>query len=500
MRKHNSESDINSRNSNGYTQKGSHRQIPVTSTPTYQRRKANSSGQQRSNVNRNGKPLSKNTNDNNPSVKKERKTLSPVALTILIILLIVSMGLFFVSYWYNTPRVFTDIYREAGSSLTISDFSMSQNDSSYGRFETDVSLINTSVPGDYPVTIIYCDYVTYNSVLHIEDTVAPTAVPVTNEIKLRVTLGPEAFVTDVYDIEPVEISFYNEPDFEFVGTQDINILLTDAASNSIVILSSLTIITDTEAPVLCNVHDLDFYIGDPIMYLTDVYATDNWDTDVEITVDNSAADINNEGEYEIIYTAEDDYGNTTTQTCILTMSVKPEGFEQMDEMNELASEVIESIITDDMTDMEKAFKIYGWVRGNINYAGNSDKTSYIREAIHGFTTHMGDCYTFFAVSKALLDCAGIENIDMVKSDTSYSSHFWNLINVGGGWYHFDTTDFEGTPNHRFMLTDEELRASTHWNSHTFDESLYPERETASVQYMLNYNDFTVDYDAVNPEG
>ena len=73
----------------------------------------------------------------------------------------------------------------------------------------------------------------------------------------------------------------------------------------------------------------------------------------------------------------------------------------------------------------------------------------------GFTEGQGDCFVFFATSKALLTRAEIPNIDVVKSDTSHSSHYWSLINCGDGWYHFDTTPRYGGGSF-FMLTDAEI--------------------------------------------
>ena len=79
-----------------------------------------------------------------------------------------------------------------------------------------------------------------------------------------------------------------------------------------------------------------------------------------------------------------------------------------------------------------------------------------------------------ATSKALLTRAGIPNLDVVKSDTSHSSHYWSLIDCGDGWYHFDTTPRYGGGSF-FMLTDAEILAysEAHRDSHIFDRSLYP---------------------------
>ena len=81
---------------------------------------------------------------------------------------------------------------------------------------------------------------------------------------------------------------------------------------------------------------------------------------------------------------------------------------------------------------------------------------------------------FFATSKALLTRAEIPNLDVVKSDTSHSSHYWSLIDCGDGWYHFDTTPRYGGGEF-FMMTDDELLeySEAHNDSHIFDQSLYP---------------------------
>ena len=77
---------------------------------------------------------------------------------------------------------------------------------------------------------------------------------------------------------------------------------------------------DFEAPVLYGVVKRQFYVGEAISYLSGVFATDNIDTDVEITVDRSAVDTKKAGTYDITYTAKDDAGNTTSQSTTITLS------------------------------------------------------------------------------------------------------------------------------------------------------------------------------------
>ena len=154
---------------------------------------------------------------------------------------------------------------------------------------------------------------------------------------------------------------------------------------------------------------------------------------------------------------------------------------------DLAQEVLDKITTEDMTDMEVAFAIYRWTKSNIGYVGSSDKSSWVSAAYQAFTERSGDCYNYFAAAKAMYEVAGIQNVDVVKSDTTHSSHYWSLINLGDGWYHVDCTP-RRVVGYFFMNTDAELEAYSvnNKNSHIFDGSLYPERATESVQDMVDY--------------
>ena len=98
----------------------------------------------------------------------------------------------------------------------------------------------------------------------------------------------------------------------------------------------------------------------------------------------------------------------------------------------------------------------------------------MRGAYEGLLKKEGDCFVYAATAKELLTIAGIPNIDIVKS-TKNPSHYWNLVYIEDGWYHFDTTPRKDKSEF-FLLTDAELEdySSKHRNTHCFDRSLYPE--------------------------
>ncbi len=153
-------------------------------------------------------------------------------------------------------------------------------------------------------------------------------------------------------------------------------------------------------------------------------------------------------------------------------------------LDEAAQEVLNSITNDTMTKKEKARAIFDFVQGKIRYMGTSDKSNYRIAAIDAISTRMGDCYSYYAAARALLTVAGIDNLE-VRRVCDTSDHWWNLVNCGDGWYHFDATPRGGKMPQfvSFMFTDQQAENYTrdtvnmvgYPNYYTFDGSILPER-------------------------
>ncbi len=118
--------------------------------------------------------------------------------------------------------------------------------------------------------------------------------------------------------------------------------------------------------------------------------------------------------------------------------------------------------------------IYNYIRRNVGYINHSEKGDWVRAAYEGLAKRQGDCYVYACTAKALLTRAGIKNMDIAKIPTR-REHYWNLVDVGDGWYHFDTTP---RTDHTvfFLWTDADLMAysAQHYNCHNYDRTLYPE--------------------------
>ncbi len=270
---------------------------------------------------------------------------------------------------------------------------------------------------------------------------------------------------------------------------------------------------DTAAPVITGVTDREITVGDTISYKKDVTVTDDTDPAPKLDVDASQVDLNTPGTYTVTYTATDAAGNQATATATVTVKAPettqatetaapgedndPATAEERSYMKYLAGLYLKQMgVKDDMSAEEKAKRIWHWVNWELDYTATSDKSSWVRGAIQAFDTHKGDCFNYFAAAKALLAEAGVPTVDVVKSDTSHSSHYWLLVDVGNGWYHFDPTPRDGGGDYFFLVTDEQLDAysEAHENSHIFDHDAYPARATEIVTDM----DAQPEHDEVYP--
>lgn len=168
-----------------------------------------------------------------------------------------------------------------------------------------------------------------------------------------------------------------------------------------------------------------------------------------------------------------DGGTANTVTASSTTGYSEENYEQT------VMDVLTEITTEDMTKLQKARAIFDYAHDKIRYTGDSDKSDWKEGAYTGMTTKRGDCFTYYAVCRALLTAAEIDNL-VVTRVGGKTSHYWNLVDCGDGWYHFDATPrsskmpaFES-----FMFTDQEAAdytAAAGRNYYTFDGSLLPAR-------------------------
>ena len=387
----------------------------------------------------------------------------------------------------SAPAEVQDVILEAGKQLVPELFLKSPVGAAIS-FVTDVSAIDLNAEGEYSITLRVGNQ-ELTATLTIRDTVAPTGKPVDGLVfKGGILPDPALLVSDIADAGKVTLRYASEPDVSFSGTVAVVVLLTDAAGNTAE--DPVTFTVDTQAPVIEGLYDRKIMVDESFSYRSGVTATDDLDPKPKLTIDNSQVNISQPGKYPVIYTATDSAGNQTVVTMYLTVEAKPQGYVELEIVYNMARKILNQITTEDMTDMQVAFAIYDWVKNNIGYTGHSDKSHWTIGAYQAFTDYAGDCFNYYAAAKALYDVAGIPNVDVVKvvtPETSQSSHYWSLINLGDGWYHVDCTP-RSKPGFFFMNTDEELLAYSikNKNCHNFDQNAYPDRATESVQHLVDY--------------
>ena len=345
---------------------------------------------------------------------------------------------------------------------------------------TDLETLDLSTLGEHIIEV-ECMGRIYSTRLAVVDTIPPAATVQPVSIWLGEQPEATAFVKDVQDLTQVVVSYDAPPDFEREGEQTVAIALTDEGGNRTVLDASLTLIRDSEPPRINGVRNRTIFLGDTILYRSGVTVTDNRDSDVKLEIENSKVNLAAPGEYTMTYFAVDAAGNRAEVNCIITVLKETP---QQEEVYAMADKILARIIKDNMTKREKAWAIHQWCHGNIFYTGDTDDSDTIAGAYQAFKYNKGDCFTYYAAAEVLLTRAGIDNMRVTRVGGS-SKHYWNLVNCGDGWYHFDSSwRIHGDYYVTFMKTDAEVAAYTedytrrypqHPNYYTFDPTLYPER-------------------------
>jgi len=381
----------------------------------------------------------------------------------------------------------TNVTLEAGSVEAVTPDLFLKDVSLQAEFLTDLAAIDPKVTGVYDVNV----RVTANgtdtdcvSRLTVQDTTPPTATAVNAEAEIGGSVSPERFVTDISDFSAVTAAFKTQPDCSKAGEYPVTVVLTDAAGNKTEITATLTVKPDEEPPVIHGVIDREIYLGDTISYKSGVTVTDNIDPNPTLTVDNSGVNLKSTGRYTVNYIATDASGNQTTVSAMIIVKDRPAGEENLEQMNNMLDGILSLIITDDMTDIQKLYKIFKYSSETMYYVSHSDKTSYISETIRGIQEGNGDCFTFYAVTKALMERAGFQTIDVTREGGT-SQHFWSLVYVNGHWYHIDTCPRAPSRNkywYCFLRTDAELKwfSENFKGFYNFNTSLVPASGTEHI--------------------
>ncbi|MBE6634538.1 MAG: hypothetical protein E7620_09415 [Ruminococcaceae bacterium] len=283
------------------------------------------------------------------------------------------------------------------------------------------------------------------------------------------------------------VSFAEEIPYAGVqsGENEILLLYKPSRGRRREITVKLTLIRDVQPPVIHGVRDIAAYVGEGVAYRTGITLTDNCGGTVTLNVDSSAVDTSREGVYPVFYEAIDLAGNRAYVESYVHVYL-----ERI--TAELLYSKIDPIIAElgliGLSKVEQARRIYQFVHtdAHITYVDTSDKTDWMREAYFCLLNRRGDCFSYFALSKAFFERLGIENLDVQRTKGfTEDTHFWSMINVaeagerGARWYHYDATRLRDVSYSGCLLTDSQVDAFSRLrqNFYLYDRTGYPATAT-----------------------
>ena len=191
--------------------------------------------------------------------------------------------------------------------------------------------------------------------------IPPYGEPVPQEIFASQELPDASLcVTNINDITDVSVTWKEVPDMSAGGSFIAVAALTDGCGNETLVNVPFDVTKDSTPPVIKGALDIEAYIGDSITYRNGIIITDDYDENPTLTIDTSGVNVDEEGTYEVVYTATDFSGNETSVTVNLTMSEKPEGYIEPEVVYEEARKILDEITEPGMTDEEVALQIVWW--------------------------------------------------------------------------------------------------------------------------------------------
>jgi len=152
------------------------------------------------------------------------------------------------------------------------------------------------------------------------------------------------------------------------------------------------------------------------------------------------------------------------------------------EVYDKAAGIIADEVPGSGSTFQKELAVHDYLTGNIVYdSAQSEESFTVYGALIG---GRAVCSGYAQAFKTLMNMLNTDCL-IVTGTANGDSHAWNLINVGGDWYHVDVTwndadEFEGTHRY-FNVTDDVIKYDHTWNAKNY-------RSAGQVKY--NYYRFT----------
>ncbi|MFB9327634.1 transglutaminase domain-containing protein [Paenibacillus aurantiacus] len=146
---------------------------------------------------------------------------------------------------------------------------------------------------------------------------------------------------------------------------------------------------------------------------------------------------------------------------------------QTKQVQQKVAQALGEILTDGMNDHQKAKAIHDWIVTTLAY----DTTLVSHSAFDGLSKGRTVCQGYALLTYETMKQAGIP-VRIVEGSSRGQSHAWNLVQLGGQWYHMDTTWDDPVPDVKgrvvynyYNVTDAQLRADHSWKAANYPKAV-----------------------------
>ncbi|WP_459128632.1 G5 domain-containing protein [Guggenheimella bovis] len=353
------------------------------------------------------------------------------------------------------------------------------------KFITDITKINLNKVATTKVEVIYNGTHVFIPVI-IKDTSSPKGDAVAVKAYQGQKISANQFVTNIKDNSNVKVYFGSKPNVNSIGTQKVSVILEDEGKNQTKLSSSLTIERDNVAPVIKGARNIRVTSTSGANLRNGVYAIDNVDGRLAVSVDSSRVNVNKEGTYTLIYSTQDRNKNKAVKQVTVTVDFitpyAPSGSTGSAALDNLCDRILSRLVNNDMSVSSKMRKIYGWTSGNIAYSGSASKAM-IPSAIQGLTTRRGNCYTRANVLRALFARIGVGSS---LGQEYRGMHAWAQIggrvyDTGFGRYGTPLSSLQHVKSH-----DVYMYRTTAYDPNVAKEGYRLETKTTKIPFKTEY--------------
>ncbi|WXR62253.1 transglutaminase domain-containing protein [Peptostreptococcaceae bacterium AGR-M142] len=161
--------------------------------------------------------------------------------------------------------------------------------------------------------------------------------------------------------------------------------------------------------------------------------------------------------------------NNNRQVVFNYYNSEEDTLEIVNAVDQKIDEIIENIITDDMSDIDKVYAIRDYMVENVKYDPQfaiDGAPGLSHSAYNVLVENIGVCDGFSGAMKMILDRLGIES-EILYGHSIVSAHAWNLITIDGLTYHIDMTleiNYPDEPYRYMFVSDKSMELNgSYWN-------------------------------------